>query len=147
LLTSTAHAFPATPDKPIGAGIVDAYAAVNKALGNTPEPPKATELKNGVALSGQSAPAGGTLAYSIVVPAGARSLALRTFGGSGDVTIYVKNGGVASASAYDYRSAKPATNSETVTLARPDAGTWYVTVDAGGKPFTNVTVQASFTAP
>lgn len=147
LLTSTAHAFPATPDKPIGAGIVDAYAAVNKALGNTPEPPKATELKNGVALSGQSAPAGGTLAYSIVVPAGARSLALRTFGGSGDVTIYVKNGGVASASSYDYRSAKPATNSETVTLARPDAGTWYVTVDAGGKPFTNVTVQASFTAP
>ena len=147
LLTSTAHAFPATPDKPIGAGIVDAYAAVNKALGNTPEPPKATELKNGVALNGQSAPAGGTLAYSILVPAGARSLALRTFGGSGDVTIYVKNGGVASASAYDYRSAKPATNSETVTLARPDAGTWYVTVDAGGKPFTNVTVQASFTAP
>lgn len=147
LLTSTAHAFPATPDKPVGAGILDAYAAVNKALGNTPGGPDATALTNGVALSGQAAPASGSLSYRIDVPEGARSLALRTFGGSGDVTLYVKNGSPASASAYDYRSAKPATNSETVTLARPAAGTWYITVDAGGKPFTNVTVQASFTAP
>ncbi|MDR6642071.1 serine protease [Luteibacter sp. 1214] len=150
LLTSTATPFPVTPDKAIGAGILDAYAAVNKALGNDapgePGDGDATALSNGVALTGQTGRANGTLVYRIDVPAGARSLALRSFGGSGDVSLYVKNGEAASSTAYDYRSVKPSTNNEAVTVARPAAGTWYVTV-VGVKDFANVTVQASFTAP
>ncbi len=148
LLTATAQAFPATPDKPIGAGILDAYAAVNKALGNDPGEPggDATALANGVALPGQAGRADGVLVYRIDVPAGARSLALRSFGGSGDVSLYVKGGEAASSSVYDYRSIKPSTNNEAVTVARPAAGSWYVTV-VGVKDFANVTVQASFTAP
>ncbi|MET0505733.1 MAG: S8 family serine peptidase [Luteibacter sp.] len=149
LLTSTAKAFPGTPDKPIGSGILDAYAAVNKALGNEPGEPgggDAIALANGVALTGQAGAASGALVYRIDVPAGARSLALRSFGGSGDVSLYVKNGAAASATVYDFRSVKPSTNNEAVTVARPAAGTWYVTV-VGVKDFANVTVQVSYTAP
>lgn len=149
LLTSTAQAFPATPDKPIGTGILDAYAAVNKALGNDPGEPgggDATTLANGVALPGQAGRADGVLVYRIDVPAGARSLALRSFGGSGDVSLYVKAGEAASSTAYDYRSIKPSTNNEAVTVARPAVGTWYVTV-VGVKDFADVTLQASYTAP
>lgn len=151
LLTSSAKPFASTPDKPIGSGIVDAYAAINKALGNgggdPGEPGDATVLANGVPMTGQRGAAGTTVAYRIDVPEGARNLALRTYGGSGDVSIYVKAGAMASSSSYDFTSAKPSINSETVIVARPAAGTWYVTVDAGGKAFANVTVQASFTRP
>jgi serine protease len=104
-------------------------------------------LANGVPMTGQGGAAGTTVAYRIDVPEGARNLALRTYGGSGDVSIYVKAGAMASSSSYDFTSAKPSINSETVIVARPAAGTWYVTVDAGGKAFANVTVQASFTRP
>lgn len=148
-LVSTTKHFPSTPDEPIGTGIVDAYAAIDKALGNDTGNPgdDAVVLTNGAALTGQGGASGTTIAYRIDVPAGARNLAFRTYGGSGDVSIYVKNGAVATSTAYDFTSAKPSINSETVTVAKPAAGTWYVTVSAGAKAFANVTVLASFTKP
>ncbi|QWT19172.1 S8 family serine peptidase [Bacillus sp. NP157] len=144
LLTSTAHPFPSSPDKVIGAGIVDAYAAVNKALGNddggTPGD-GTTTLANGVAATGQSGD-GSAKVYAIDVPAGARTLVFTTSGGTGDVSIAVKNGTAGTETV----SAKKGTNNETVTVARPAAGTWYLTVTSPAS-YANVSVLARFVSP
>ncbi|HEY4091861.1 MAG TPA: S8 family serine peptidase [Luteibacter sp.] len=142
LLTSTAHAFPSTPDKVIGAGIVDAYAAVNKALGNDTGPgePDVTALTNGTSVKASGD--GSAKVFSIEVPSGARTLVFTTSGGTGDVSIAVKNGTAGS----ETTSAKKATNNETVTVARPASGTWYLTVTSPAS-YANVNVLVRFTAP
>jgi serine protease len=149
LLTSTARSFPSTPDHAIGAGIVDAYAAVNAAIGGTNDGggdgDNATPLSNGAALTAISGNAGDQLLYKLDVPAGARSLVLRTFGGTGDVTFYVKNGSAPTTSSYDSMAAHVG-NNESVVSAKPAAGTYYLLV-VGVKNFTNLSVQGTYAAP
>jgi serine protease len=142
MLLATARPFPSTPDHPIGAGIVDAYAAVNKALGidTGPGEPTVNVLANGE--SQKASGDGSAVVYAIDVPAGARTLVFTTSGGTGDVSIAVKNGSAGS----ETISAKKATNNETVTIARPAAGTWYLTVTSPAA-YSNVTVLARFVAP
>ena len=108
----------------------------------TPPPAAPTVLKNDVAVSTQG-PAGSSQQFTLVVPAGAASLTLRTSGGSGDVTLYVKRGSAASASSYDYVSAHPSTNTEAVTMRSPVAGTYYLTVTSPGV-FTGVSVEGLY---
>ncbi|WP_199098352.1 DUF6531 domain-containing protein, partial [Dyella sp. ASV21] len=98
-----------------------------------------TPLQNGVAvkLSGQ---AGSTTSFGMAVPAGARALVLRTFGGTGDVTLYVKYGTPASATIYDFVS-KHVGNSESVTVARPLAGIYYLALVGESPGYANVSVQ------
>jgi serine protease len=125
-----------------GAGIVDAAAAVQLAvLGDS----YTATLANGGLLNGLNSFAGTSAWYQIPVPPGARSLVIRTFGGSGDVTLQVKLGARPSDSSYDYQSAH-AGNAESVVLARPAAGTYFVRV-LGVKDAQNLSVQASFIAP
>jgi serine protease len=125
-----------------GAGIVDAAAAVQLAvLGDS----YTATLANGGLLNGLNSFAGTSAWYQTPVPAGARSLVIRTFGGSGDVTLQVKLGARPSDSSYDYQSAH-AGNAESVVLARPAAGTYFVRV-LGVKDAQNLSVQASFIAP
>jgi serine protease len=147
ILTSSARPFPVTEDQPIGAGIVDAAAAVDKALGdnggggdNPPPTDSATPLTNGGVLAGQSGAAGGSTVYALDVPAGARYLNLRTFGGTGDVTVYVKAGSAPAAdgSDADFTSARPG-NTETVTIATPKATTYYIRV-VGVQAYANLSV-------
>lgn len=151
VLQSTATAPKVAPpdNRPIGAGIVDAAAAVAKAVasgGDEPgEPDPAIVLGNGVALAGQSGKAGANTVYKLEVPAGALGLSLRTSGGQGDVTLYVKQGAPASAGSYDFKSAH-AGNNESVVITRPAAGTWYLTV-TGETAWSGVTVLGNFTAP
>jgi hypothetical protein len=113
--------------------------------GGNPGGPTAIALQNGVALGGQSGTAGGEVVYKIDVPAGARSLLLRTFGGTGDVSLYIKAGAVPTASDNDGSSVHTG-NAETVTVARPVAGTYYLKV-VGEKAYAGLSVQASYTAP
>lgn len=149
LLTSTARPFPTAPDRPVGAGIVNAYAAVNKALGNDngggDEP--AIPLSRGSVLGGQTGGTGATLLYSIDVPAGARALNIRSFGGTGDATLYVKAGAAPGTlgEGADFASDKPG-NSEAVVVANPQAATYYIRV-AAKSAFDNVSVMATYTAP
>ena len=150
VLQSTAMAPKVAPpaDRPIGAGIVDAYAAVAKAVaggGEPGEPDPAIVLGNGVALAGQSGKAAAGTVYKLEVPAGALGLSLRTSGGQGDVTLYAKQGAPASAGSYDFKSAHPG-NNESVVITRPAAGTWYLTV-TGETAWSGVTVLGNFTAP
>jgi serine protease len=147
VLVSTARAFPRKPDQPIGSGILDAYAAVVKAMDPATGTVTAEQLINGTAVPGLVGYAGDSLLFAIDVPAGARGLNLRSYGGTGDVSLFVKRGAVPAAdgSDADFRSVKPG-NSETVVQAVPTAGTWYVRV-VSVQDFANLTVLGGFIAP
>lgn len=149
LLTSTARPFPVTPDQPVGAGIVNAYAAVNKALGNDNGggDEQAIVLTRGSILPDQAGGTGATVLYSIDVPAGARGLNIRSFGGTGDATLYVKASAAPGTlgEGADFTSDKPG-NSEAVVVANPQATTYYVRL-VGKSAFSNVSVMATYTTP
>lgn len=148
ILVDSVRAFPAAPDRPLGAGLLDAPGAIAMALGDDPgEPgdpdePDAIELTNGVALSGLSGGAGSSVLYSIEVPAGQRLLSVLTYGGSGDVSVYVSAGEAPTAADHDSGSARPGTN-ETVRISNPEAATYYVLV-VGERAFSGVSLQARY---
>ncbi|MBA2078671.1 protease [Rhodanobacter sp. PCA2] len=147
LLTSSARSFPVTPDHPIGAGILDAYAAVNKALGRQAPDPAPLPLVNGTLLGGQAGNGGQSIIYKIDVPAGASNLNIRSMGGTGDVAMYVKAGAVpvADGSDADFASNRPGTT-ELVSVPRPAATTYYVRV-VGVMKFSGLSMLAVYTAP
>src|SRR5690606_3203893 len=74
LIKSTARAFPSTPSQPIGAGIVNAKAAVDAAGGGgggdpgDPGDPGGNELANGTPVTGISGGSGSTQYWTITVP-------------------------------------------------------------------------------
>ncbi|KAF1708881.1 protease [Pseudoxanthomonas kalamensis DSM 18571] len=135
ILQSTAHAPSVTPpsNRAIGAGIVDAAAAVTKAI----EPPctedcgpTAIPLTNKVVVSGLSGAAGSEALYSFDAAAGAK-LTIMTYGGSGDVSVYVALDREPTTSDYDAKSTRRG-NSETVRVNRPTAGTYYIKLVGAG---------------
>ena len=144
ILKRTAATPKVKPDRLIGAGILDAYAAVNLAIAKAPSVNQATLLGNGVVRTGQSGAKGSQAVYRIDVPAGTGKLSVRTTGGSGDVTLYLKRGAPATPDDYHCRSDHPGTG-ESVVLNRPAAGSWYVTV-VGKTAYRGVSVQGSYTA-
>lgn len=127
ILQSTAHAPSVAPTQPIGAGIVDAAAAVTKAI----EPPctencgpVATPLTNKVEVKGLSGTSGNDKLYSFEAQAG-KVLSIMTYSGSGDVSVYVSRGVEPTSTANDAKSVRPG-NSETVRFTAPQAGTYYI---------------------
>lgn len=72
-------------------------------------------------LGGQS---GGDKLYSFNAEAG-KTLTIMTYGGSGNVALYVKQGAEPSSSDYQAFSSR-AGNSETVRITAPTAGTYYI---------------------
>jgi serine protease len=147
MLQSTAIAPAVTPpaDRPIGAGIVDAYAAVSQAVAYDPRAMGAIPLSNRVQVANQSGAAGSLKVYKLDVPAGAVGLSLRTMGGKGDVSLYVSRGKVADAGNYGFKSVH-AGNNESVAITRPTAGTYYLSV-VGEADYSGVTVLGTFTPP
>ena len=154
ILKSTARVPKVAPDpsKTFGAGILDAGAAVTAAVdsgGNVPPPPTpdhATVLSNSVMLVGQSGSAGASTVYKLDVPVGALALTLRTLGGSGNVSLYVKVGSAGSATDYVFKSAPTTGTSKSVSISRPVVATYYVTV-VGDSAYSGVTVLGTFTVP
>jgi hypothetical protein len=102
------------------------------------------EISAGVTVPGQSGAAASSKVYTLEVPAGALGLSLRTLGGTGDVTVYVKLGSQASPADYGWKSVHARTNSEAVMITRPVAGTYYLTV-YGETDYSGVTVLGNFT--
>lgn len=147
LLKASARPFPLSPParKPIGAGIVDAEGAVRLAVdpacdvgtADCAVPPPT--LASRVPASGQSGDMAGRH-YRFEVEAG-RQVSFLTFGGTGNVSLYVRHGGQASATTFDARSTRPG-NNETVRIAQPRAGVYDVYL-AGQPDFAGVTVMAS----
>ncbi|NII74625.1 serine protease [Dyella sp. SG562] len=144
VLVDTARAFPVAPDRPIGAGILDAYAAVMKALGSAAPAESVIPLERGVLRSEPSIAQDQSLLYAITVPAGARHLHLRTLGGKGDATLYLKSG---LAPAVDGANADAtsdhAGNNEAIAISRPQPGTWYLRVRAK-QAASHLSVQGSY---
>ncbi|MCX7513906.1 M4 family metallopeptidase [Frateuria sp. STR12] len=102
-----------------------------------------TALQNGVPVSGVSGSSGADNDFSIAVPAGATNLVMSISGGSGDADLYTRFGSAPTTSSYDCRPYKSG-NSESCSVASPQAGTYYIKVH-GYSSYSNVTVKASYT--
>jgi len=145
LLKQTSRPFPVTipTATPIGTGIVDAKAALDKALEEECTEncgPVATPLTNKVAVGGLSGAGGSEVLYSFEAQAG-KVLSLLTYGGSGNVSVYVSQGKEPTATAFDAKSTRPG-NSETVRFTAPVAGTYYIKV-VGESAFSGVSILAN----
>src|SRR5690606_21058057 len=144
LIKSPARAFPSTPSQPIGAGILDAKAAVDAASGGgggDPDP-GGNELANGTPVTGISGGSGSTQYWTITVPSGATRLNIATSGGTGDVDLYVRRGAQPTTSTYDCRPYRSG-NAETCSFTNPQAGTWHVML-RGYSAFSGVTLTATW---
>ncbi len=147
LLTSTVKPFGTTipASTPIGAGILDINAALVKATTPPCDPavddcgPVATPLTNKVAVTGLTGGAGSETVYSFQAEAG-KVLTFMTYGGTGDVSLYVSYDAEPTSSAFDAKSTR-AGNSETVRINKPQAGTYYVKV-VGAASFAGVSLVA-----
>ncbi len=146
ILQDTATPFAVAPStsQPIGPGIVNAAAAVAKAIEPPCEvdcAPDATPIVNGVAATGLTGTAGSETLYSITVPEGARGpLSISTTGGSGDVNLLVSFDAEPTDADADFRSARPG-NNETVRINAPQAGTYYIKL-VGARAYSNVRLLA-----
>ena len=144
ILQGTAHAPAVAPpsNRLIGAGIVDAAAAVAKAI----EPPctedcgpVATPLVNKVNVTGLAGAAGSEKLYSFDAAAGS-VLTFMTLGGTGNVSLYVSFDEEPTTTAWDFKSTRGG-NSETVRINKPQAGTYYVKL-VGAGAYNGVTLVA-----
>lgn len=104
--------------------------------------PDATPLENKVPVKGLQGAAGDEQLFSIEVPAGAALLNVLAYGGSGDISLYAKRDGEPGPDDADARSERPG-NSETIRIANPAAGTYYIKV-VGVKAFKGLSLQARY---
>jgi serine protease len=146
MLAASSRPFPLTPDRKVGSGILDAPGAVAAAAGVV-LPPQVVPLVQGRLSAPQHRAVGDSSLFSIDVPAGARNLVIRSVGGTGDASLFVKADAMPAedGSDADLRSVKPG-NAESVVVPRPAAQTWYVRL-AAAKDFANVTVLATYVTP
>lgn len=88
--------------------------------------PDAVDLVNGELVTGLSGTAGSETLYRLVVPENATGpLSFRSYSGSGNVSLYVALDQVPTVAAHDWRSTRPG-NNETIVIADPAPGTYYV---------------------
>ena len=101
-----------------------------------------TEFDSGQTMTALAGAAGSERLYLLTVPPGARALNIRSFGGTGDVTLVVRVGNEPTPTRFSYLSAHPG-NSETVVVARPAAGSYFIKL-VGVRPYANVSLQATY---
>lgn len=145
LLKQSARRFPVTipAATPIGSGIVDAKAALDAAL---KEPctedcePEGIPLTNKVTVGGLAGAAASETVYTFEAAAG-KALSVLTYGGSGNVSVYLAQGRVPTATDNDAKSTRPG-NTETVRVAKTVAGTYYIKV-VGEAAYSGVSILAT----
>ncbi|MBC3872044.1 M4 family metallopeptidase [Undibacterium flavidum] len=91
-------------------------------------PPAGGVLTKDVAVT-FSAAVNQSATYTFVVPTGATNLTFKMSGGTGDGDIYTKLGSAPTTTSYLAKS-DGATNAETITVASPTAGTYYLLANA-----------------
>jgi microbial collagenase len=124
-----------------GSGNVSGYSSVTSATTSS-NGGGSTVLQNGVAVTGLAASTGGTLNYTLDVPAGASNLRFELSEGSGDADLYVRFGSAPTTSTYDCRPYLSG-NSETCSVAAPQAGRYHVMVRAD-RSFSGVRLLARY---
>ncbi|MCC8442771.1 S8 family serine peptidase [Xanthomonas cannabis] len=137
LLKRSARAFPVQLPltTPAGSGIVDAAAAIDRALrrcdsGDLSCQLDAQTLRNGVAERGLSNVAGDAGVFAFEANAGA-VLSFISFGGSGQTALYVALGRAPTATDNDGMSSRSGT-SQTVRFTAPRTGTYFLRLDGSG---------------
>lgn len=145
LLVESVRPFPVSipSGTPIGAGIVDAaaaVAAVQPPCEGEDCGPAASPIVDGVPVRNLSGATGDALLFALEVPAGASHLDILSYGGMGDVTLLASRGVEPGEDDAQHRSARPG-NNETIRVAAPQAGTWYIKL-VGAASFRGVTLQA-----
>ncbi|MEJ2423756.1 MAG: S8 family serine peptidase [Candidatus Thiodiazotropha sp.] len=142
VLVSTARAFPESCPQ-CGSGIVNATAALQKVLGQTPtDSADDNVLINGISKTGISVNNGDRVFYRVDVPAGVSTLNIDTDNGTGDVDLYVRYGATPDYGNYDCRPYKDG-NRENCSFATPLEGTYYIMLD-GFSHSRNVTLTARY---
>ncbi len=110
------------------ADVTAAFSAVGVTCTTTTPPPTGGALTKDVAVA-FSAATGGTANYTFVVPTGATNLTFKMSGGTGDGDLYTKFGSAPTTTSYLAKS-DGSTNLETITIASPSAGTYYLLAKA-----------------
>lgn len=111
------------------ADVTAAFSAVGVTGGcGTTPPPGGGVLTKDVAVSFAGA-TGTTASYTFVVPSGASNLSFKMSGGTGDGDIYTKLGSAPTTSSYLAKS-DGSTNTESILIASPTAGTYYLLANA-----------------
>jgi large repetitive protein len=98
-------------------------------------------LTSGVAVTDIGGAVGSARYYAIEVPAGATQLTVATSGGTGDVDLYLRRGGLPQEFVYDCRPFREG-NAETCSRLAPDAGTWYIML-RGHTAYAGVRLEAT----
>jgi vibriolysin len=102
-----------------------------------------TTLTNNQTVTGLSGATNSFTNFKITVPAGQTQLKITMSGGTGDADLYVKRGAQPTLSVYDYRPFLTG-NNETVTVANPVAGDWYISLN-GYAAYSGVSLNANYT--
>jgi hypothetical protein len=121
--------------------VIAAFNAVGVTCPGTGGGGSTSGLQNGVAVTGLSAAKGGSLNYTVTVPAGSGTLTIATSGGTGDADLYVKLGSAPTTSSYSCRPYKTG-NAESCSFTAP-SGTYYITLTAYAA-FSGVSLKASW---
>jgi vibriolysin len=100
-------------------------------------------LTNGVAVTGNSGSTGSWKHFKITVPASQSQLKIEQSLGTGDADLYVKRGAQPTLTVYDYRPYLGG-NTETVTVANPVAGDWFISIYAYAT-YSGVSIKATYT--
>jgi subtilisin family serine protease len=101
-----------------------------------------TRVPNGKPLVNQWGAVDQFSYYTVVVPTGATNLSIRTQGGTGNPTMYVRRASRPTTSTFDCSSSNAGT-SETCSFPSPTAGTYYVMLSAASA-YSDVSVLADF---
>lgn len=89
--------------------------------------------------------ASGELTYRFEVPAGATNIHVITYGGTGDLSLYIRKGAVPNTDSYDAKSIRSG-NSETVHIDNPGAGTWFIKI-IGKTAYSGASLRPSYGLP
>lgn len=140
-LLTTARVFPVSPDRTLGAGILDAGAAVNAAaVGGVP-------LRNGLLVTNQDGAVAAGGVYFVDVPAGARTLTVRSSGGTGESDLAMARGVIPSpdGTGAAWRSSRAGTT-DALVVAAPPAGRYFLRLVSTAS-YRNVSVMAAYVGP
>jgi hypothetical protein len=100
-------------------------------------------VSNGSTVGPMSGSAQSARYYALSIPAGTTGASFAITGNSGDADLYVRFGSVPTTSQWDQRPYLNSSN-ETVTLANPRVGTWYVMV-RGYSAYSGLTLRVQTT--
>ena len=144
-IEKTARPFPATCNQ-CGAGIIDAYAAINEITGNPGDDGKDdapdAETKGSFNKTNLSASTGNWQHFNFTVPTGAKSLTVKIDGGTGDADLYLRKGSQPTQSSFDCRPYINGSN-ETCSVSSDVPATWYVGIRAYSE-FSGLSLEANW---